>query len=91
MATAYLGLGREQVPDASTATRIAQQVGGSFGTAIMAMILQTQLHGHAAAGTAGQATAFDIAFWWSLALTAVAIIPAVLLPRLRRSSPESRT
>jgi EmrB/QacA subfamily drug resistance transporter len=81
MATAYIGLTPDQVPHASTATRIAQQVGGSFGTAIMAMILQTQLAAHAAAGISGQAAAFDITFWCSLAFTAIAVIPAVALRR----------
>jgi EmrB/QacA subfamily drug resistance transporter len=83
MATAYIGLTRDQVPHASTATRIAQQVGGSFGTAIMAMILGTQLAAHASAGVAGRAAAFDNTFWWSLAFTAIAVIPALALPRQR--------
>jgi EmrB/QacA subfamily drug resistance transporter len=81
MATAYIGLTPDQVPHASTATRIAQQVGGSFGTAIIAMILQTQLAAHAAAGAAGRVAAFDNTFWWSLAFTAIAIVPAIALPR----------
>ncbi len=80
-ATAYSGLTPDQIPHASTATRIAQQVGGSFGTAIMAMILQTQLIAHASAGVAGQAAAFDNTFWWSLVFTAIAVIPALALPR----------
>jgi hypothetical protein len=61
MATASIGLKPGQIPHASTATRIAQQVGGSFGTAIMAMILQVQLTARSS-GLAGTATAFDNAF-----------------------------
>ncbi len=83
MAAAYLGLGPRQVPHATTATRIAQQLGGAFGTAILAMILATQLHAHQAAGLAGQATAFASTFWWSLGFTAIAIIPALALPHQR--------
>ncbi|WP_160573746.1 MFS transporter [Actinomadura physcomitrii] len=86
MATAFIGLEREQIPHASAATRIAQQVGGSFGAAIMAMILQTQLTAHHAEGLAGKVTAFDNAFWWTLGLTAVAAIPAVVLPRRRKNT-----
>ena len=52
MAAAYLGLRPDQVPHASSATRIMQQVGGSFGTAILAMILQIQLAAHQAGGVA---------------------------------------
>lgn len=80
MATAYLGLQPEQVPHASTVTRISQQIGGALGTAILAMILTTQLHAHAASGLPGQASAFGTAFWWSLGFTAIAVIPALLLP-----------
>jgi EmrB/QacA subfamily drug resistance transporter len=87
MATAYIGLTPGQVPHASTATRIAQQVGGSFGTAIIAMILQTQLAAHASAGIAGRVTAFDNTFWWSLAFTAIAVIPALGLPRQIKEQP----
>jgi len=80
MAAAYLGLRPDQIPDATSVTRIAQQLGGAFGTAILAMILATQLHAHQGAGLAGQATAFAGTFWWSLGFTAIAIIPALALP-----------
>ena len=83
MAAAYLGLRPDQVPHASIATRIAMQVGGAFGAAAMAMILETQLAAHASGGLLGRATAFDNAFWWSLGFTALAIIPALLLPRIQ--------
>ena len=84
MAAAYLGLRPEQIPHASSVTRIAQQLGGAFGTAVLAMILATQLHTHQAAGLAGQATAFANTFWWSLGFTAIAIVPALALPHQHR-------
>ena len=83
MAAAYLGLKPNQVPHASIATRITSQLGGAFGAAVIAMILQTQISAHASGGLVGLATAFDNAFWWSLGLTAVAIIPALFLPRMQ--------
>jgi hypothetical protein len=54
-----------------------QQVGGSFGAAVLAVILQRGLAGHAAAG------AYDQAFWWSLGFTALALLPALALPASR--------
>ena len=36
MALGFRGMARQQVPDASIITRIAQQVGGAFGTAVLA-------------------------------------------------------
>jgi hypothetical protein len=48
-----------------------QQVGGSFGAAVVAMILQLQV-AHHPAGPAGLAAAFGVTFWWSLAFTVLA-------------------
>jgi EmrB/QacA subfamily drug resistance transporter len=77
MATAFTGLAPAQVPDASSATRILQQVGGSFGTAVLAVILALQV---TRPGTAtGLATAFDRTFWWSVGFTVVGALPALLL------------
>jgi len=80
MSAAFNGLSLEQVPHASSATRIAQQVGGSFGAAVLAVILQRQLAG------AGAATAFQHTFLWATGFTVVALVPALLLPTARRST-----
>jgi EmrB/QacA subfamily drug resistance transporter len=79
MAAAYQGLDPADIPHASSATRIMQQVGGSFGAAVLAVVLTRQF-----AGRTSAAAAFDRAFWWSLAFTALAVVPAFLLPRVRR-------
>ena len=80
MATSYLGLRPDQVHHASTVTRISLQIGGAFGIAILAIIVTTQIKTYHATSLAGHATAFGTAFWWSLGLTAIAIIPALALP-----------
>jgi hypothetical protein len=59
------------------------QLGGAFGAAVFALILQTQIAAHASGGLVGLATAFDNAFWWSLGLTALAILPTLFLPGSR--------
>jgi hypothetical protein len=64
------------VPDAATLTRVLQQVGGSFGTALLAVILAT------AAG--GTVSAFHAAFGWAVGLTALTLIPALLMPAAPR-------
>ncbi len=80
MAGAFQGLSREQVPHASSATRITQFVGGSFGAAVLvAVILDRQAAAHAAAGAAGLATAYANTFWWCTGFTALALLPALLL------------
>jgi len=47
-------------------TRITQQVGASFGTAIVAVALQSQL-------AHGATSAFQGAFWWAAGITVAAI------------------
>jgi EmrB/QacA subfamily drug resistance transporter len=80
MAGAFTGLSRKQVPHASSATRIVQFVGGSFGAAVLvAVILDQQIAAHAAAGAAGVATAFGHTFWWCAGFTALALLPALLM------------
>jgi EmrB/QacA subfamily drug resistance transporter len=88
MATAYLGLDRAEIPHASIITRTAQQIGGSFGTAVLAVVLQRTIVTHAGEGLAGRATAFDVAFWWSIGFTAIAVVIALRLPN--RSTVDSR-
>ncbi len=88
MVGAFRGLRPEQIPHGSSATRILLQVGGSFGVAVFAVLLQHQLagHGHDAAA---QSAAFATTFWWSLGFTAIAIVPALLLPgRVTRKADE---
>jgi EmrB/QacA subfamily drug resistance transporter len=81
MTAAYVGLQHEQVAHSSVLTRIAQQVGGSFGTAVLAVILQYAL-------TAGGATdlvgAFHIAFWWATGFAVVAMVLCAWLPGRRQ-------
>ncbi|HXW46666.1 MAG TPA: DHA2 family efflux MFS transporter permease subunit, partial [Streptosporangiaceae bacterium] len=79
MAGAFQGLPRTDVPHASSAVRIMQQVGGSFGAAVLVVILTRQAVAHAAAGTAGLATAFGHTFWWCVGFTVVAMLPALLM------------
>jgi EmrB/QacA subfamily drug resistance transporter len=67
MALAYDGMARDEMPDASIFTRVSQQVGGSFGVAVLAVVL-------AGAG-------FDRAFWWSVGFTAIAAVLSLVIPR----------
>jgi EmrB/QacA subfamily drug resistance transporter len=76
-ATAYEGLDRARIPDASVITRAAQQVGGSFGSAVLALILVNQVTG---------AAGYRTTFWWTIAFTAVAVVLALRLPSLTSRS-----
>jgi EmrB/QacA subfamily drug resistance transporter len=99
ISAAYQTLTPPQVPRASTAINIVQRIGGSIGTAMVAVILEhqirVQVHGLSGGLSAADsappsavakvaqplATAFGNTFWWVLALTLAALVPALLLSR----------
>ena len=76
MAVAYLGLDRLQIAHSSVLTRTAQQIGGSFGTAVLAVILEEAVSAH----PGHLAAAFDVAFWWSVGFSVVAVALSLWLP-----------
>ena len=78
MTVAFVDLDPGDMPHASMLTRISQQVGGSFGVAVGAVVLQSVLaSGHSAAQAFGQA------FWWTIGFTVVAALASFLLPGRR--------
>lgn len=84
-AASLRGLRDVEIPRATTGVRIFQQLGGSFGIAVLLVIFQRQAADHvrAAAGHATAATAahaFGATFWWPVVFTVIAVIPALLLP-----------
>jgi EmrB/QacA subfamily drug resistance transporter len=81
MAAAYLGLDRQQIAHSSVVTRTAQQIGGSFGTAVLAVILEGAVTAH----HGGLAAAFDVAFWWSAGFSALAVLLSLWLPGSARA------
>ena len=79
MSAAFRGLQPAAVPRASTSIRIMQQLGGSFGSAALFIIIQHQLtsHPHTAAGLTA---AFSTTFWWIFAFAGAMLIPVLFLP-----------
>jgi Major Facilitator Superfamily len=109
MAAAYATIGREQVPRATPMLNVLQRVGGSLGTAVLAVVLQRQIvaelggggggRGAGAGGSVGAisdaareraagplATAFAHTYWWAMAMTALAIVPAAVLAVTERQA-----
>jgi hypothetical protein len=77
---AYRDVDPDDIPDASSTTRIVQQVGGAFGAAVLALILTNALLSHHAATVTARGLAFNTAFWWAIGFTALTLVPALLLP-----------
>jgi EmrB/QacA subfamily drug resistance transporter len=76
MAVAFLGLNKEQISHSSVVTRMVQQIGGSFGTAVLAVILSGAISAH----HGNLVTGFDIAFWWATGFSALAVLLSLWLP-----------
>ena len=76
LSVAYNDVEPADVPHATMNTRISQQVGASFGVAIVAVVLQSLL-------AHGAVSAFHTAFWWAFGITVAAFIPALALPAAR--------
>ncbi len=101
MAAAYAAMDRSAVPRATSALNVIQRVGGSIGTAVLAVVLSHQIATAIPGATGGGleranavppaarsalaeplATAFAHSFWWVVALTALALLPALVLARV---------
>lgn len=76
MSDAYVGLEKSQMPAASVATRIIQNVGAASGSAILATVVSHVLGGAAAANLAG---AYHSGFVTSLIFMGISILPALFL------------
>jgi EmrB/QacA subfamily drug resistance transporter len=84
MSAAFASLRSSELADATPQLNVLQRVGGSIGTAVLAVVLQRALVGtHGVSELAG---AYGTAFWWSLGLTALAIIPCIVLVRAERTA-----
>jgi len=84
MTAAFASLQRSELSDATPQMNVLQRVGGSIGTAVLAVVLQRALNGtHSLSAAAG---AYGVAFWAATALTAIAIIPCLILTRAERDA-----
>jgi EmrB/QacA subfamily drug resistance transporter len=88
MTAAFSVLSPEQVNDASPQLTVLQRVGGSLGTAIIAVVLQGYLQ-HA--DTAARAAAgFGHTYWWVMGVSVIALAPTLLLARIERRAKRQR-
>ncbi|MFE4392907.1 MULTISPECIES: MDR family MFS transporter [Streptomycetaceae] len=81
LAAVYGSVEKAQVPAAAGAVNVLNRLGGALGTAVLTLALQQAQGGHPDQPGA----AFGETFWWVLALSALAIAPALLYPNTRPS------
>lgn len=84
---ALAALDRSELSDATPQLNVLMRVGGSLGTAVLAVVLQRTLTSAGAHPTlAAAAGAYGTSFWWGVAFIAVAIVPCVILLRAERGA-----
>ena len=84
MAAAFASLERSELAHATPQMNVLQRVGGSIGTAVLAVVLQRASIGvHTLSGAAA---AFGTSFWFAAGLTALAIVPCIILMRAERAA-----
>jgi len=79
MSVAYQDIKPSEIQHATMNTRIIQQIGASFGTALVAVVLQSLLEN-------GALEAFKTAFWWGGGISLVALVPSITLPQRKQKS-----
>jgi EmrB/QacA subfamily drug resistance transporter len=77
MSAAFAAMRPEQLSDATPQLNVLQRLGGAIGVAVLAVVLQRgELHAHSLGQFAG---AFDSAYWWSLGISLLALVPCLAL------------
>jgi EmrB/QacA subfamily drug resistance transporter len=84
MSAAYAVLKPEQIADATPQLTVIQRLGGSIGTAVLAVVVDASLRD--ATSPAATSAAFATGYWWAFAITLVAVIPATILFRVERQA-----
>ena len=82
MSAAYAVLTPAEITNATPQLTVLQRVGGSVGTAILSVVLANNLDGTRTPAAA--ADAFGTTYWWALASSLVAAIPALVLVTVER-------
>ncbi len=78
MSDAYTGLNPKLIPQATVVTRMAQNIGGSIATAVLAGVIQSII-GNNVAATSTMPGSYQTAFTWTSIGTLLGVIPAVFL------------
>jgi EmrB/QacA subfamily drug resistance transporter len=78
MTVSMTGLSHDEIPQATMISRISQQIGGAFGTAVLAVVLTELTTG--AASPADAVNAFHVTFWVATGVAVLALLASLLLP-----------
>ncbi|HEY4399186.1 MAG TPA: MDR family MFS transporter [Lactobacillaceae bacterium] len=78
MTNILMGMDKSLVPQANIGARVFQNLGGAFGSALVATIVASYMATHHAVDA--NITAFHEAFWLAIGVTVLMALPALVLP-----------
>ncbi|MFE7429446.1 DHA2 family efflux MFS transporter permease subunit [Streptomyces sp. NPDC057545] len=81
LATGLVMVPKEQIPHAMPIFNMLQRIGGSFGTSILTALLAYRMT-TGPDTAAGTAAAIGSTHWWITGITAIVLIPSVILVRI---------
>src|SRR5207237_5347161 len=84
MTAAFAAMRPDQLSDATPQLNVVMRLGGTIGTAVLAVVLER-------AGASAQvhnpvklAHAFDTAYWWALGIAVMSLVPSFMLLHAER-------
>jgi EmrB/QacA subfamily drug resistance transporter len=84
MSAAYAAMRPDQLSDAAPQLNVIMRLGGTIGTAVLAVVLERAgAHPHVH-DPVKLARAFDTAYWWALGIAVLSLIPAFMLLHAER-------
>lgn len=90
MSDSYVGLQKPQIPQSSIATRIIQNVGAAFGSALLATVVSDALIGKAPI-LANLTNAYHAGFMVSVIFMVIGVLPALFLTNKLRKHDKAPT
>ncbi|WP_353989490.1 DHA2 family efflux MFS transporter permease subunit [Pediococcus argentinicus] len=79
MTSILVGMKKELIAQANIGARIFQNMGGAFGSALVATVVASYLQNHHY--LTANIVSYQHAFGWAVAITVLMILPAMLLPK----------
>jgi predicted MFS family arabinose efflux permease len=100
MGASFQGIPKAEIPAATATFNVVFRVGSSFGTAVLAVVVQQAIRSripgvssladaarlHGGSASAALTSAFEVSFWWVAALALAAAIPSLFIPGRGESS-----
>jgi hypothetical protein len=84
MTAAFAAMRPDQLSDATPQLNVVMRLGGTIGTAVLAVVLQRAGANARVHDPVKLAHAFDTAYWWALGIAVMSLVPSFMLLHAER-------